>query len=244
MTTFSTFSDILPDPVNKISPAGSSDASGQAGPGFASVKFTSNKTTQVNRTISGRGVHREQDAHYWSFNINYNPMLRDDFDVIGAFLEGRNSRLKPFYVILPQYSKPKSAAFATWVASNPVGVQSATLSGVSSMMLYSGGVFGTNLPSFGDMFTITDTSDFNHQKVYKITAVETNSLYQAGTTQPSTTQIRIHFNPPLQRDTSAGSIINFLNPKFRVMLSSDIQEYDLNTDNLFSYSLSVEEIQP
>ena len=40
MPTFTTFSDLLPDPNNKINNAGAVDATGSAGPGFAKIKFT------------------------------------------------------------------------------------------------------------------------------------------------------------------------------------------------------------
>ena len=119
MPTFTTFSDLLPDPINKINNAGAPDASGNAGPGFAKIKFTSDNTTQVSRTISGRGITASPSYHSWSFDISYNPMTRDEFDPIGAFLDGRRGRLNPFYVILPQHAAPKNTTFAAYAAANP-----------------------------------------------------------------------------------------------------------------------------
>jgi hypothetical protein len=243
MATFNTFSNILPDPVNKITDAGDSDPSGVAGPGFAGVKFTSHGETQVSRTNSGRGVHRDQGVQYFSFTIKYNPMLREQFDPVDAFLASRNARRDPFFVVLPQYSKPKVAAFATFAQTYVIRAKGAYTSGKESMMVDSTSVF----PAYsrpGDMFTITDPADANHLKVYKVTRVETNARYQAGTTQPTTSEMRLHFSPPLQRSVSDNSVINFINPKFRVVARSDLREYDLDTDNLYSYSLDVEEIQP
>ena len=113
MPTFTTFSDLLPDPNNKINNAGVSDSTGTAGPGFAKIKFTSGNTTQVSRTISGRGVTASPSYHNWSFDISYNPMTRSEFDHVSTFLESRRGRLNPFYVILPQHAAPKDATFAT-----------------------------------------------------------------------------------------------------------------------------------
>jgi len=243
MPTFTSFSNILPDPANPITDAGDISAAGTPGPGFSALGFQSVTDTQVSRTQSGRGIQRDGGSQHWEFTISYNPMFRSQFDPIDTFLLGRNPRRDPFYVILPQYSKPKTAAFA---ASNIVcTVAGATKSGADTLMMSMSAAppnGGSLRP--GDMFTIADPNDFNHQKVYKVSAVETNAYYQAGSVQPTTRQSRIHFSPPLVRNTADGSVINYMNPKFRVITKSDVQEHSLNTDNLYSFSLAVEEIQP
>lgn len=237
MPTFTSFSDLLPDPINKINNAGAADASGNAGPGFAKIKFTSDNTTQVSRTISGRGVTASPSYHSWSFDISYNPMTRDEFDPIGTFLDGRRGRLNPFYVILPQHALPKSAAFA----SNTITAASTTLAGSPTILI--GGV-NSGEPSPGDFFTITDNTDVNHKKAYKVLRVETASTYQVGTTPPGATQRRIWTQPPISRTVTSGATLNFVNPKFRVIQKGDTLEYDLDTDNLYQFSLSLEEILP
>jgi hypothetical protein len=254
MPTFTTFSDLLPDPVNKINNAGAVDATGSAGPGFAKIKFTSDNTTQVSRTISGRGVTASPSYHSWSFDISYNPMTRDEFDPIGTFLDGRRGRLNPFYVILPQHARPKDNAFYTWTApvisgglNNSITVASATAAGSPTLML-NGFSATSGSPSPGDFFTITDNSDVNHKKAYKVLRVEDNSTYQLGTTIPTlNTQRRVWTQPPICRAISNNptpAIINFVNPKFRVIQKGDTLEYDLDTDNLYQFSLSLEEILP
>jgi hypothetical protein len=74
--------------------------------------------------------------------------------------------------------------------------------------------------------------------------VETASTYQTGTTAPGATQRRIWTQPPISRAVSSGATINFVNPKFRVVQKGDTMEYDLDTDNLYQFSLSLEEILP
>lgn len=236
MATFTSFSDLLPDPNNKINNAGAVDATGNAGPGFAKIKFTSENTTQVSRTISGRGVTASPSYHKWSFDISYNPMTRTEFDPVASFLESRRGRLNPFYVILPQHAAPKDSAFA----GNTL-TASATLAGSPTLMI--NGV-NTGEPSPGDFFTITDSSDVNHKKAYKVLRVETASTYQTGTTAPTSTQRRLWTQPPITRAVSAGSTVTFVNPKFRVTQKGDTLEYDLDTDNLYQFSLSLEETLP
>ena len=236
MPVFTSFSDLLPDPNNKINNAGVVDATGTAGPGFASVKFASNNQTQVSRTISGRGVTASPSYHNWSFDISYNQMTRAEFDPVSTFLESRRGRLNPFFVILPQHAAPKDAAFA----SNTL-TASVTASGSPTLML-NGVVSGE--PSPGDFFTITDTSDVNHKKAYKVLRVETSTTYQTGTTAPTGTQRRVWTQPPITRAVTAGATVTFVNPKFRVIQKGDTMEYDLDTDNLYQFSLSLEEILP
>lgn len=236
MATFTSFSDLLPDPNNKINNAGAVDATGTAGPGFAKIKFTSENTTQVSRTISGRGVTASPSYHKWSFDISYNPMTRSEFDPVASFLESRRGRLNPFYVILPQHAAPKDSAFAANTLT-----ASATVAGSPTLMI--NGV-NTGEPSPGDFFTITDSADVNHKKAYKVLRVETASTYQTGTTAPTSTQRRLWTQPPITRAVSAGSTVTFVNPKFRVTQKGDTLEYDLDTDNLYQFSLSLEETLP
>lgn len=243
MATFTSFSDLLPDPNNKINNAGAIDATGTAGPGFAKIKFTSDNTTQVSRTISGRGVSASPSYHKWSFDISYNPMTRDEFDPVGSFLESRRGRLNPFYVILPQHAAPKNTTFKTYVLTNTITAATATVAGSNTLML--GGLSAiSGSPSPGDFFTITDSSDVNHKKSYKVLRVEDTGTYQSGTTQPTVSQRRVWTQPPMSRAVSSGAIINFTNPKFRVIQKGDTMEYDLDTDNLYQFSLSLEEILP
>ncbi len=243
MATFTTFANILPDPAHPITDAGDTSVSGTPGPGFSAVNFSSVTDTQVSRTVSGRGVSRDGGSQHWEFSISYNPMFRPQFDPIDTFLAGRNPRRDPFYVILPQYSKPKTPAFATFAAANVINIAGAQLAGASQILMSCAADF-SSFARPGDMFTITDGADFNHQKVYKITAVETNAYYQAATTQPTVKQMRVKISPPLQRDTANLSVVNFIEPKFRVITKSDVQEHSLNTDNLYSFSLALEEFMP
>lgn len=244
MTTFSSFSDLLPDPNNKINSAGVADnTNGDAGPGFAKVKFGSDYQTQVSRTISGRGVTASPGYHMWNFSISYNPMTRDEFEPVASFLESRYGRLKPFYVILPQHSAPRNAAFETLCRSNLNGITVSGIHGAGTPYLMINGV-SSGTPMRGDFITISDPADVNHKKAYKIIRVEDNSTYQIGTTQPSSTQRRVWLEPALSRTVSSNSVVNFIDPKFRVIQKGDTFEYDLDTDGLYQFSLSLEEILP
>lgn len=233
------FSNILPDPVNKITDAGVSSGSGSAGPGFASVTLRSLRDTQVSRTISGRGITRSHGSHMWDIEIQYNPLTRAEFEPVFSFLLSRNGRQYPFYVALPQYASPRDSAFATFVATN-TPTAAATAAGSSSMIISHASIAGDPKP--GDLFTINDSTNVNHTKAYRVTRSENSTVFEtAGLTS---TQRRIHFVPPLTRAVGPGALVVFKDPKIRCILKSDIQEYALNTENLYQFNLSLEEIQP
>ena len=169
-------------------------------------------------------------------------MTRAEFDPVSTFLESRRGRLNPFFVILPQHAAPKDATFAAYAAANSI-TGSATAAGSPTLML-NGLSAVSGSPSPGDFFTITDNADVNHKKAYKVLRVEDNGTYQTGTTIPTTAQRRVWTQPPMSRAVSSGAVINFINPRFRVTQKGDTMEYDLDVDNLYQFSLSLEETLP
>tara|TARA_Y100001972_G_scaffold120536_1_gene163257 strand:+ start:2336 stop:3202 length:867 start_codon:yes stop_codon:yes gene_type:complete len=288
MSTFTSFLDILPDPNNKIGTGGESNASGTAGPGFASIRFTSEAPIMKTMTNSGRVVSRAIVGHQWKIALTYNPLTRAEFEPINGFLMSRRGGLVPFFLSLPQYRVPQDSTFATYVASNVIRVNleadallignsysiantsGTTFASIGAAAETVGTVFtatgrsGSGIvnasagstsflidgmsssdPKAGDLFTITDSADSNHTKAYMVTRIETNSTYNTATSpQPASTERVLHFTPGLQRAVSDNSVINFHNPKIRVLMTSDVQEYSLNVDNLYSFSLNLEEAQP
>lgn len=241
MATYNAFTDILPTPDNPIGYGGQTLATGsggKAGPGYASVKLEAEYQTAVDKTNSGRLVSRSNAAHSWRVDITYNPMTREEFSPIYSFLLEKQGRLRPFYVTLPQHAASQNAAF-----SDTLTLAGAAAAGTTYFMVNGHTAGETNIPYPGDLFTITDTSDSNHKKAYKVTRVETNGTYNTGYSQPGTTQLRIHFTPALQRYTYSGATLVFANPKIKVIMSNDVMSYQLKTDNLYVYSLNLEEVQ-
>jgi len=246
MATFTSFLDILPDPNNPIGDAGqalATNSGGVAGPGFASIKFTSNAPTQVSRTNSGRVITRRKAGQKWDIAISYNPMTRDQFEPIFNFLLMKG-RLNPFYVQLPNQYKGRVSSFATHTASNTPTAASALNQGAEFMLQAGHSTTQATTPKPGDMFTITDSDDSLHTKAYRVTRVMNNGDYHSGLhSQPTTAQRLVYFSPPLQRAVSSGSGIDYYQPLFRVIMKSDVQEYSLGTNNLFAFSLNLEEAQ-
>ena len=78
-------------------------------------------------------------------------------------------------------------------------------------------------------------------KAYIITSVETNHDYQAGTTQPATDKFRINVTPEFTEAVSDNTVVTFSVPKIKVVLPQPFSQYNLNTDNLYSFNLKLEE---
>jgi len=246
MGAFTTFQNTLPDPNNYIAYDGSS-TSGHAGratgPGFASIKFRSQAPVQVSRTNSGRVITRGIAGHKWDIDITYNPMTRDDFEPIFSFLLQKNGRLNPFFIQLPNQYTSRNAAFNTHLGSNVIRNAGTLAAGVSVMKQdnHEDSPLTTG-PQPGDMFTITDPDDSLHTKAYRVTRVTTNDDYLTGS-QPAAAERYVYFTPNLQRATADNSTIVYTNPKIRVILKSDVQEYSLGTNNLYTFGLKLEEAQ-
>jgi len=117
--------------------------------------------------------------------------------------------------------------------------------GTTSMMLDGIGS-GDGDPRPGDLFTITDTDDSNHTKAYMVTQVEKNGTADVDydSLEPDDDERIIHFIPPLAKRVNNNADVIFHNPKIRVILSSDVQEYSLGVDGLYQFSLKLEEAQP
>ena len=119
-----------------------------------------------------------------------------------------------------------------------IKVDGAAIAGATSMKI--DGITAGN-PTPGDLFTVTDLSDSNHKKTYRVTQVETNTHYNS--VQPASDERIIHFTPGLQKATFDNSDLVFTNPLIRV-IATDVQEYSLNKEGLYSFSLKLEEALP
>jgi len=245
MATFTSFLDVLPSPDKPIGIAGqslSTGSGGTEGPGYASVTFSSEAPIQMSRTNSGRVLTRSIAGHKWNISIKYNPMTRDQFEPVYSFLLEKNGRLNPFYIQLPQHMLSRNAAFAT---ANPTITTGTTGSKGAGYILTAGhSTTETTQPQPGDMFVIQDSNDSLHTKAYRVTRVMGNGTYNSAIhSQPTTAQRIVYFTPHLQRDVSSGATCDFGGPTLRVLLKNDVQSYNLGTNNLYEFSLNLEEAQ-
>jgi len=242
MAAYTSFQNTLPDPNNVIASGGQATGS-VTGPGFSSVTFSSKETTQVSRTNSGRVITRSSGAHMWNIQIKYNPMTRDEFEPVYSFLL-QKGRLTPFFIQLPNQYTSRNTAFTTFTSSNTPTAAESTNQGGSFMKQAGHNTTLATQPQPGDMFTVADPNDSLHTKAYRVTRVMNNDAYHSGLhTQPTTAQRIVYFTPSLAKTVSSGAGIDYYQPKIRVILKTDVQQYSLGTNNLYQFSLNLEEAQ-
>ena len=59
-----------------------------------------------------------------------------------------------------------------------------------------------------------------------------------------TNERRYYVVPSIEKGVTSGSSLVYTNPLIRVINTSDVFEYNLGTNNLFQFSLNLEEAQP
>ena len=261
--------DTLPDPNYKRYHDGSDNASGTAGPGFASIKLTNDQRVLTSRTNSQRVLARAIAGQKWKIDINYNPMTQAEFAPVYAFLLAKQGPINSFFVSLPQYRAPQNSTWATHAASGTISprVEGAVVAGKSQIIMQAydhasigehssmpvwnptddEGYIYPNGPAPGDMITFEDSADATHTKAYLITAAEMtpddNSV--------NADQVRLTITPPLVKNVSNHAhivlgnkryqVTTVLVPKIKVIMPQPLSTYTLNKDNLYSFSLKLEE---
>lgn len=207
--------NILPDPNNKSNEAGEVDASGVAGPGYASVQLSSRQNIMKNRTNGGRMIRRAQAYHQWDISVSYNPMPKSTFDPVYTFLLEKQVSMEKFKIELPQYNSQ---------GTNKI-VNGAVFAGRYELTLDS---FSAGAIARGDIFNVIDSNHSDHTKTYMVTRV-------------SAATNKITFTPALAKAVSDNATLNFANPSVTVVQSGDSVSYSLNTENLYTFSLKLEE---
>ncbi len=180
-----------------------------------SAKISSQQNTIVSVTSSGRKQARQIDGQRFTITLQYPPMSRSEFSPIKAFIMKQRSQLESFTVIPPA---TESDAQGT-ASGTPTGTASA---GATSITL---GGSGSGTLKAGDYIKFA-----NHNKVYMVVADQSD--ISTGT---------LTIEPPLTTAVS-GANITFDDVPFTVSLTSDIQEYNIGTTNLYVYELDVVEV--
>ena len=97
----------------------------------------------------------------------------------------------------------------------------------------------------GDVFNFSDSGNSNHKKLYQIVRVtDHNNKLSTDSTLNVSDERRLYVVPPVEKDVAANSTLTYSSPLIRVVSTSDIIEYALGTNNLYQFSLSLEEAQP
>lgn len=209
----------LPDPVNTIDNAGTDAGGGVAGPGFKTVKLTSNQPVLTSRSRTGITYRRINQYHQWKVDISYNKLTKAQFNTVYPFLLQRQSFQEAFFVDLPQYNNTGSITTSVPNISQPAGQHYLAVTNSANIQK-------------GDLLTISDSTDATHKKAYKVTAIDSSNHY-------------LFVTPTLQRkvDKTSGATISFnvTTPKIRVIAVGSTIDYTLDSTGLYSFSVKLEE---
>lgn len=222
MAAFATFYDVLPDPTHGIGLAGEEDGTGFTGPGFASLSLKSNQNIMQTYVPSGRGEAAENEQHRWLVTINYNPLPCEAFHNIFTFLQFKKAELEPFRIFLPQYSSQNITNKSLDVTANR---------GDNYIMSNGTGVTPGAILNIGAF-----------DKTYLVTRVETSTDYFTPLGAVTAGKERLHITPALFEDITSGNSLNFTTTSMTVRLIEDIHSYKLDSNNLYQYSLELEEV--
>jgi len=219
----------LPDPVNTIDDAGTDASGGVAGPGFKTVKLTSNQPVLTSRSRTGITYRRINQYHQWTVDISYNKLTEAQFNTVYPFLLQRQSFQEAFFVELPQYQYPGTPR-------STINYAAASILQPAGQQYFQTGASGTltNLNK-GDMFTISDPTDATHVKAYKITAIDAANyqLFITPTLQRKVDRTSANGSPTINWDPN--------NPKIRVIVVGNTINYTLDSTGLYSFSVKLEE---
>lgn len=179
----------------------------------------SDQTTIVTKTTSGRIQARQIDGQKFTISLSYPPMTRANFAPIKAFIMKQRSRLNTFTVIPPTVSDAQGSATGT------ISVNGATSAGATTCTI-DGMANSTNgILKAGDYVKFA-----SHEKVYM--AVE--DLNSNGSGSGTLT-----FEPPLRVDVANDVVLTYDDVPFFVRLSSDVQEYSIAENNLYTYEVDL-----
>ena len=187
-----------------------------------SVGISSQQNTIVSTTTSGRRQSRQIDGQRFRMTISFPVMTRAEFSPINAFIMKQRSQLESFTYSPPTISTPLGVASGVILVNGAISA-GATSCSIDGMANSTTGVFKA-----GDYFRFTGQS-----KVYMCVADVSSNGSGQGT---------LTFEPPLRTAVSDNTILIYSNVDFTVGLISDVQEFNIGTENLFQYQIDVIEV--
>ena len=183
-------------------------------PEFRAINVESKHNNLVSETISGRQQVRTIGGQRYCFTAQYNVMTRAEFMPVFAFVVSQQGRLGTFTIVPPVISN------ASGDVSGTVLVNGATSAGAVTVPI--DGISGTI--KAGDFVKFV-----GHTKVYMVTADRTG----AG---------NLSIEPALVSNVSNNEVVTFDNVPFTMRLRNDIQTYDLNAAEQYSYEIDMIEV--
>jgi len=189
-------------------------------PKFQSLAVSSNQSTFVSRSISGRRQSRQIGGQYWRLRASFPPMTRAQFAPIYAFVIAQRGRYESFSVIPAVISTGQGSPAGTPLVNgaDQTGRSLVTNGWSNSIVLFKA----------GDYLKIA-----GNDKVYMVTAdVSSNGSGEA----------TIAIEPALVASPANDAAITHSSVPFTVALRAGVQEFATGTTGLFQFEIDMEEV--
>jgi len=189
-------------------------------PAFQSLAVSSNQSTFVSRSISGRRQSRQIGGQYWRMRASFPPMTRAQFAPIYAFVIAQRGRYESFSIVPAVISTGQGSPAGTPLVN---GADQTGRSLVTNGWSNSIAIFKA-----GDYLKIA-----GNDKVYMVTAdVSSNGSGEAS----------IAIEPALVASPANDAAITHSSVPFTVALRSGVQEFATGTNGLFTFEIDFEEV--
>tara|TARA_R100000654_G_scaffold11904_5_gene25929 strand:+ start:718 stop:1305 length:588 start_codon:yes stop_codon:yes gene_type:complete len=185
-------------------------------PTFKTLGFSSEQKTLTSTTDSGKMFSVQIDGQRWKFSASYPPMGRSTFAPVYAFIMKQRSQKETFTIVPPVISSAQGNVSGTILVNGSHTAGDTTIT-VDAM---------TGTLKAGDLIK------FAHSKVYMVVS---------DVTADGSNEATLTIEPPLREALADNSSVTYDNVPFTVRLTNDIQQF--NTDDLDKYSFEVDFIE-
>ena len=192
-------------------------------PSFASVNFKINTPSIVTETLSGKVRRVGMGVSYYTFTVKYPNLTPVDAGQVTGFVSQCFGPQLSFTIVLPEISYSKS----TNPPSTTVGVATNTGIGSKSVSITGAGNTKTVLKA-GDFFKFS-----NHDKVYMCAS---DCVSTSGGTAT------LFFSGSLTTAVTTSHTLTLTAVPFTMILSEDIQEFDVGVGGITTLSLDMREV--
>jgi len=183
-------------------------------PEFQAINLESRHNNVMSETVSGRMQVRTLGGQRWSFTAKYNPMTREEFQPVFAFVMSQQGRFGTFTNVPPVIGD------ASGDVSGTALVNATTAAGATSVAM--DGITGTI--KAGDFIKFA-----SHSKVYMVTADRAG----AGS---------VSIEPPLVSGVTDNEAITYDSVPFLMRLANDVQSYNLASNEYYEYEPDMIEV--
>lgn len=189
-------------------------------PKFQSLAVSSNQSTFVSRSISGRRQSRQIGGQYWRLRASFPPMTRAQFAPIYAFVIAQRGRYESFSVIPAVISTGQGSPAGTPLVdgASQTGRSLVTDGWSNSIVLFKA----------GDYLKIA-----GNDKVYMVTA---------DVSSDGSGDATIAIEPALVASPADDAAITHSSVPFTVALRAGVQEFATGTTGLFQFEIDMEEV--